>query len=343
MRDGLYEVHLIDQYGNPIAESTIEDKVYAHAAPSQEFSVRITVHKNPRTGRFPFEYLRLGLFIDGHDVNYWKRMDLTVASDQSAVSASFQGWKKNTIDLRAFVFSSPALASAEDELNPQIREEMSKKPLGQIKIIVHEATVSDGIFENKSGFHEMPPAQKVSEGKKFWQQASLTTTAGRRIESDKEKFTPLQVWKNISPIPNHEMVLNYHTFEMIKFIETFTEHQRRMQAYVDHNSGTGASSNGTGLKRKREEKPAPIVVDLTEDDDAASSSSSAHRAKSAAPVISQADDEIVDSDNEGDGDVRVLDRSRLRKEVDLFDMSGEGGEDEAEWQRVNIPQGEGKG
>ena len=79
MRDGLYEVQLVDEGDLPFQESCVEGTTYAHAKPGQEFAVRITVHRNPLNGEFPFNYLRLGLFIDGHDVNYWKRMDMTAA------------------------------------------------------------------------------------------------------------------------------------------------------------------------------------------------------------------------------------------------------------------------
>lgn len=350
MREGLYEVELIDIDGRPILETAVDGKTYAHAVPGREFSVRITVHRNPQTNRFPFDYLRLGLFIDGHDVNYWKRMDLTASGGQKMVSAAFQGWKKNTVDLRAFQFALPALATPQDA--PTLKAEMSNKPLGQIKIVVHEATLSIGTFENKSGFHEMPGAQKVSEDKKFWQQASVTTTAGRHIDSEKEKFTPLPVWKNISATPNYELVLNYHTVEMVNFIKTFSEHQKNVQAAsaASAAAAAGASSIGGGAKRKRKEPaPEPIVVDLTLDDDESNAGtgrgSNVHSGSSgAAPATKRAsgdndDDEAIfdtdeEEDLEGDGEVQLLDKRTLHRDVDLLDMTEGGEEGEATWQKV---------
>ena len=359
MREGLYEVELIDNDGRPFLETAVDGKTYAHAVPGSEFSVRITVHRNPQTNRFPFDYLRLGLFIDGHDVNYWKRMDLTASGGQKMVSAAFQGWKKNTVDLRAFQFALPALATPQDAADPTLNAEMSKKPLGQIKIVVHEATLSTGTFENKSGFHEMPGAQKVSEDKKFWQQASVTTTAGRHIESEKEKFTPLPVWKNISATPNYELMLNYHTVEMVHFIKTFSEHQKKVQAAAAASAAAGAaagasSGGGGGAKRKRKEPaPEPIVVDLTLDDDespAGIDRGNIHSGSAgAAPATKTTGDKDNDNDNDdeaifdtdeeeeegdGDGEVQLLDKRTLHRDVDMLDMTGGDGEEEATWQKV---------
>jgi len=360
MREGLYQVELIDStqpVGRPFPETTVDDKTYAHAIPGHEFSVRITVHRNPLTNTFPFEYLRVGLFIDGHDVNYWKRMDLTAAPGQKMVSASFQGWKKNTSDLRAFQFSTPVLASADEEADPQFKAVLSKKPLGQIKIVVHEAVLAPGVFENKSGFHEMPGAQKVSENKKFWQQASVTTTAGRQIDSEREKFTPLPVWKNISAIPNYEMSLSYHTAEMVSFIQTFSEHQKRASASCNTaatkstsnggNKSSSSSAGGGGKRRKQGTAAAnePIMVDLTQDDDEedASVAVSNHRKRTADKKTNgnDNDDDIFDTSDEDedevnqeqDSDVEELDKRTMQKEVDLLDMTSEG-DHSSEWQKV---------
>ena len=357
MREGLYEVELVDAGGQvAFPEASVDGKTYAQAAPGHEFSVRVTVHRNPVTDMFPFQYLRLGLFIDGHDVNYWKRMDLTATTGQKSVSASFQGWKKNTMDLRAFQFATPALASAEEDADPQFKAEMSKKPLGQIKVVVHEAVLSNGIFENKSGFHEMPSAPKVSESKKFWQQASVTTSAGRHIESEKEKFTPLPMWKNISSTPNYEMSLNYHTSEMIQFIRTFSEHQKKVQANTAA-AAAAASSGGAGSKRKRKEPAAaPVVVDLTLDDDdnnndggddnaggRAPAAATARGGKKAAPAVANdEEDSIHDTESEGaedsESEVEELDKSKMQRQVDLLDLSGdqEAGGAAAEWQKVSV-------
>jgi len=343
----------------------VDDKTYAHAIPGHEFSVRITVHRNPLTNTFPFEYLRVGLFIDGHDVNYWKRMDLTAAPGQKMVSASFQGWKKNTADLRAFQFSTPVLATADEEADPQFKAALSKKPLGQIKIVVHEAVLAPGVFENKSGFHEMPGAQKVSEDKKFWQQASVTTTAGRQIDSEKEKFTPLPVWKNISAIPNYEMSLSYHTAEMVSFIQTFSEHQKRANASsstaatkssssVGNKSSTSSASGG-GKRRKQDTAASnePIMVDLTqeEEEDAsigagvgrASAAVSNNRKRTADKKTdgNASNDDIFDTSDEDedevnqeqDSDVEELDKRTMQKEVDMLDMTSEG-DQSSEWQKV---------
>lgn len=135
MREGLYEVQLVNQHGVPFREEEIDDKSYTHASPGQEFTVKITVHRHPVSGHFPYDCLRVGLFVDGYDVQYWKRMDFTLTpSHLDSVSAVFVGFKKNTADLRAFVFSAPAGATAEEERDPLFKEAVSKRPLGEIKV-----------------------------------------------------------------------------------------------------------------------------------------------------------------------------------------------------------------
>lgn len=135
MREGLYEVQLVNVNDEPFREEEIDDKTYTHAAPGQEFTVKITVHRHPITGEFPYACLRLGLFVDGYDVQYWKRMDFTVTpAELDHVSAVFVGFKKNTADLRAFVFSAPAGATAEEERDPLFKETVAKRPLGEIKV-----------------------------------------------------------------------------------------------------------------------------------------------------------------------------------------------------------------
>lgn len=164
MREGLYEVQLMDVREQPFREEVIDDKPYTHASPGHEFTVKITVHRHPVSGDFPYACIRVGLFVDGYDVQYWKRIDLQVmAPTQSSVSAIFVGFKKNTADLRAFVFSTPAGATAEEEKSAQFKEDLQKRPVGQIKVIIHEAepVPEAPVFHNKSGFHEVPDKGKV--------------------------------------------------------------------------------------------------------------------------------------------------------------------------------------
>jgi len=110
--------------------------------------------------------------------------------------------------------------------------------------------VTGGIYENKSGFHEMPQQAKIAEDKKFWQQASLTTKAGRRIDAgEKEKFVPLQRWQNVSKEANYTMQLNYHTSGQLRCMNMI-----KLQLQAAGQGGGGGGGGGGGIKRKSPNK-----------------------------------------------------------------------------------------
>jgi hypothetical protein len=135
----------------------------------KEYAVKVCIHRLPN-GEWPYPYMRVGLFVDSLDVQYWKRLDLTTQEMRSAtsVTASFWGFKKDSSNLNAFVFSNPSLSSG-DSYSAQLSE------VGQIKAIIHEAVVGEGVFQNVSGSFSVPTVPSaVVEGKKFWQQASVS-------------------------------------------------------------------------------------------------------------------------------------------------------------------------
>jgi hypothetical protein len=143
MRDGQYEVILCNKDEVDINEMIIDEKNYAIAKQSDEYFVKVNIWRDSN-GEFPSQHIRIGLFIDGCDVNYWKRLDFKdVDSDSNYLCAKFWGFKKNSTELCAFVFSPPNLSSNEVVFN--------NKANGTIKAVFYEANVVGGIFENKSG------------------------------------------------------------------------------------------------------------------------------------------------------------------------------------------------
>jgi hypothetical protein len=79
MREGQYEIIVLDDRDRPLTEEVISDRSFVTAQPGSSYHVKINVYRN-KSGQFPAKYLRLGLYVDGNDVQYWKRLDL---SDQS--------------------------------------------------------------------------------------------------------------------------------------------------------------------------------------------------------------------------------------------------------------------
>src|SRR5690242_10677228 len=85
-----------------LSEKVVDGTLFAVAEPGKEYFVKVNVHRDLE-GNFTFKYVRIGLFVDGYDVQYWKRLDMsdqsTIPSDQPS-HTKFWGFKENTADLK---------------------------------------------------------------------------------------------------------------------------------------------------------------------------------------------------------------------------------------------------
>jgi len=90
MRIDCYEAFLVDSEGSRIEEIAIQSDYYAIATPNQEYKVRIRLHRD-MDDRFPCGMIRIGLFVDGIDVNYWKRID-SRNEEIEIIELSFNGY-----------------------------------------------------------------------------------------------------------------------------------------------------------------------------------------------------------------------------------------------------------
>ena len=238
MRDGVYEMFVLDEHEKRFPELYIGGQWVIQAKPGAAYHVQVNIYRDIQ-GQFPAPYLRLGLFVDGEDVQYWKRLDFSnprqLPKDRLApITSVFWGFKKNTSEIRSFVFATPhydssnpsnhdnhnsnSSSSSSSGSNPS-----SKPELGTIRLIVHEAKVTHGTFANNTGVrdtHSSSTSKTVSENTKFWQQPSAITTIGQRVHSTKEKFLPLIRWENCSPIPIYSMTLHYHQADVIRFLQS---------------------------------------------------------------------------------------------------------------------------
>lgn len=231
MRDGKFELIVAsvnDSFAGSriITERCIGDHVYAVAVPGLEYCVKVNIYRD-QNGVFTPPRLRIGLYVDGNDVQYWKRIDLTKVSllptaPDEPVSATFWGFKKNVADIRSFQFAAAkttSTAESSSSLHPDT------KSVGQIRAVIYEAMVIGGTFENKNGIHEVPESLNIPDDVKFWQQASLTTNAGRKIPDKVEQFDPLEKWINVGPLSNplQEITLFYHTEATLDCILNMTK------------------------------------------------------------------------------------------------------------------------
>lgn len=251
MRQGPYELLVLNSDSVAYEERDLFGKPCVRAEPGREYHILVNVYRN-NAGRFPAKYLRFGLFVDGIDVQYWKRLDLSDTDllpthPLEPVSSRFWGFKKNVNDIRSFLFSLPETSYSSSAK----MENGDFKSLGSVKLVVYEASVTNGVYENQGGQFEAPSAQAVSEQGKFWEQASLTTAAGRQIVNTKEKFVPLPRWSNLRKVPDEVLTVSYHTASMIDFLE---EHQHTLVPTVHAPSVTATAHN--------------MIVDLISDGEA---------------------------------------------------------------------------
>jgi hypothetical protein len=277
MREGKFELIVAsvnDSFAGLriINERCIGDHVYAVAVPGLEYCVKVNIYRD-KNGLFTPPRLRIGLYVDGNDVQYWKRIDLTkvsllpTAADEP-VSATFWGFKKNVADIRSFQFAAAkttSTAESSSSLQPDT------KSVGQIRAVIYEAMVIGGTFENKNGIHEVPESLNIPEDVKFWQQASLTTNAGRKLPDKVEQFDPLEKWINVGPLSNplQEMTLFYHTEATLDCILNMTKpNDCRTTSMEMKRSASVALGHDVDLESvKKRNCTADEAWDLTGDND----------------------------------------------------------------------------
>lgn len=223
MRVNCYELLLVDEYDNNICDEVIiNHQHYARInyKSNLEFIVKVNVYKDMKTNQYPCKYIRVGLYIDGIDVAYWKRIDTTADNTISLscnyITARFLGFKKNVNDIRSFLFTIPRQDTSTKSMNDE-----QSKPLGSIHVVFFEAQIEGGIYENNIGCSEVPneDSHVLNADTKFFEQASLATVGGRSIESGKEPFRPLSRWSNTSTEPLFDMTLYYHSKDILNVIQ----------------------------------------------------------------------------------------------------------------------------
>ena len=78
MREGEFELLVIDAHTHePFPESEIDGIPYIITVPEKEYYVQISIHRGSCQDLWSFNFIRIGLYVDGFDVQYWKRLDLT--------------------------------------------------------------------------------------------------------------------------------------------------------------------------------------------------------------------------------------------------------------------------
>ena len=207
----------------PLEERMVDERSYVVVPETAtEYAVKVSFRKNEQ-GQWPFGKVKIGCYVDGQDCNYWKRLDFEILEQSMGATAFFLGFRTSGDDVRSFTFAK-TVADHNDASPGHVG--VPSSGLGEIKVVVHTAlAVVDAMYENKAGQHVVPSgSQKVMGNKKFWQQASLNTCAGRSVT---EKFEPIMKWVLNSTIPDVTIIRPYHSSAMLDTIEDITSRKRR--------------------------------------------------------------------------------------------------------------------
>jgi hypothetical protein len=270
MRDGLFELRMfLKSNDEQLDERVINGSTYFVAVPNEEYYLKVYAYRD-ETGQFPMRYIRIAAYLDGTDVNYWKRLDMSneslLPTDLNApLSATFWGFKRSDDEIKSFRFANMNAAGSRTASSSGAGATVADA--GHVKIDIFEAEVSEGMITNKSGCHEVPTqAGAHSASQKFWSQPSVTTVGGKNMRNV-EKFAPITRWSNkphpLTGNPDTPLVTmeaKYHTEMLLSTLE---------EIYAPDTGVAGGESGGSGGRsRASTAKPKFLgSVDLSQDSD----------------------------------------------------------------------------
>jgi hypothetical protein len=228
MRVGLFELTVIDENGRILPEDIIDGVNYIASQEGKQYHVNVSVYRDPITKSFPAQYLRFGLFVDGIDVQYWKRLDLsnpeTLPSPTDykiPVCSKFWGFKTDLNELRSFQFRKPPSSNNDEDISG------ANFMLGRIKLVVYEARIIKGkVFQNQEKVKSISTDHSV--GGKVLAQPSLVTEIGNVVTRETEKFIPLERWENASTVPLTTLELRYHSQSIIQLLKRVSSSEERI-------------------------------------------------------------------------------------------------------------------
>jgi hypothetical protein len=234
-----------------LEEVLVKGKNFVVAKPGKEYTIHVTFHREGDGFFSLFKntgLVRVGVYVDGVDAGYWKRLDLNAQNTNSSASVTFYGFKMNTSDIRAFTFAD-VHAVSDMNLN---RSKINNASLGKIRVVIYESIPIEGVFDNRSGSQALLLTNTIDSERKFWEQASVSTSAGRSMHGV-ETFQAVKRWKSAQTSPDLDITLLYHTRKLLSILET-TEEKPRLKRQAEDTLSSSAS------KQKKSE-PIDLAVD----------------------------------------------------------------------------------
>ncbi len=256
MREGCFELVLKKRGDLPdfFEEEEVNGEATVIGDMDEEYVVCVHIHRDESTGKWPALKLRIGLMVDGHDVQYSNRVYLSAKLPQEIdyVTAIFEGFKKNATDLRAFKFGTPSYvpSSSSRSRNPR-----GVDHLGKIQAFIYTCTRigKTSVVRNQSRFHELHSYESNGHEKKAWLQPSLITKGGQPIAEEEERFPKeLAKWKNANQDnrPTKILSVSYHTKTWAALKRKLHERMAKEPLAVAVAAPPTGIGKATGRKRK---------------------------------------------------------------------------------------------
>lgn len=305
MRWGNYEISILTD-SKVLNEVVLSGKTYVYSEPGKEYHVNIAVYRDPITRKFPATHLRFGLYVDGIDVQYWKRLDLSQDKDLPSdinipVCVKFWGFKENVSELRSFVFTTPTYIE-ENAAIPTAAETV--RQMGTLRVVIFEARVTTGDFHNQQAAKKVITQSSINGGNvKLLDQASLITGTGQQVSNTQEVFAPLQRWENLSKQPLATIDLYYHSRQMIDILSRLMGQRMAERERVSTYSTSG----------KRD--ASVLQMDSSDDED----SENNHHKLARLSTYPSSSEYGVDSREAVEEEVVVIQKTRVAPMLDLTD------------------------
>lgn len=289
MRVGGFEITVIDDTGKILDEEIIDGKNYLVSEPGRVYHVNIGVYRDPNTQKFPAQFLRFGLYIDGADVQYWKRLDLSNDADlpkelHIPVCSKFWGFKKNANELKSFMFSKATSNGSVETNKPAV---LPADRRGTIRVVIYEARIVGGTFHNQNNPRNLA-MDGASSSNKPLEQASVVTSTGDAVSSEKEKFIPLERWENISGTPLKTIDIHYHDRSTLNLLKQTARFKRpEIVESVASSSHSTIDEHSSAKRPRSQEENTPA-----EDEEEVSEGVAIIRRKVEVPLLDLTDDDV---------------------------------------------------
>eukprot|EP01032_Pedospumella_encystans_P012711 gene12711-14684_t len=174
MRQGIYELSVLDKNGVAFGECNIDDNYYVRAVPGNEYDVKFTIHADAH-GRFPYTYVICVLTIDGSQIDKGFWMDLSLYSANQPCVVNFCGTQISADTMQSFKFSELKISAAGNTISSENFDQT-----GKLQVAVYEARRTQKLMLREVNFGSTiaTASTSIAESKKFWQKPSLATDRG---------------------------------------------------------------------------------------------------------------------------------------------------------------------